>query len=113
MKFANRLWNEEAGAIVSAEIMLVMTILVIGVIVGLAAVRDSVLTELADVAQALANVNQSYSFGTATGHHAVSGGGSFIDLVDFCDTAAATTSSGNSKCVALCTCLGPVVEVSP
>ena len=110
MKFANRLWNEEAGAIVSAEIMLVMTILVIGVIVGLAAVRDSVLTELADVAQALANVNQSYSFGTATGHHAVSGGGSFIDLVDFCDTAAATTSSGNSKCVTLCNGLGPVVE---
>ena len=29
-----RLWNEETGAIVSAEIMLVATILVLGVIVG-------------------------------------------------------------------------------
>ena len=54
MKLVNRLWNEEVGAIVSAEIMLVATILVIGMIVGLKSVRDSVVTELADVAQAFA-----------------------------------------------------------
>src|SRR5690242_2216678 len=42
MKFMSRLWKEEVGAIVSAEIMLVATILVIGVIVGLKSVRDSV-----------------------------------------------------------------------
>ena len=54
-----RLWSEETGAIVSAEIMLVMTILVIGVIVGLKSVRDSVVTELADVAQALGNIDQT------------------------------------------------------
>ncbi len=40
-----RLWKEEAGAIVSAEIMLIASILVIGVIVGLKSVRDSVVTE--------------------------------------------------------------------
>ncbi|MBL9081562.1 MAG: hypothetical protein JNK76_07135 [Planctomycetales bacterium] len=111
MKVLNRLWSEEAGAIVSAEVMLVMSILVIGVIVGLAAVRDSVITELADVAQALANVNQSYSFGTASGHHSLSGGGAFIDLVDFCDTLTATTDAGNSKCVSICTVAGPVAEI--
>src|SRR5688572_1638500 len=51
-----RLWNEDCAAILAAEIMLVASILVIGVVVGLAAVRDSVVTELADVAQALANL---------------------------------------------------------
>lgn len=60
MRTINRLWNDQAGAIVSAEIMLVGTLLVIGVIVGLKSVRDSVVTELADIAQALDNTSQSY-----------------------------------------------------
>ena len=97
-----KFWSEETGAIVSAEIMLVMTILVIGVIVGLKSVRDSVVTELADVAQALANVSQSYSFSATSGHHAYTGGGLFTDNRDFCDTDAATNDAGNSKCVLIC-----------
>jgi hypothetical protein len=94
-----RLWNEEAGAIVSAEIMLIASILVIGVIVGLKSVRDSVVTELADVAQALANIDQSYSYSATSGHHAFTAGGSFSDLPDFCDGAAAPQES---KCVTIC-----------
>ena len=102
MKLVNRLWNEEVGAIVSAEIMLVATILVIGVIVGLKSVRDSVVTELADVAQALANVSQSYSYSGVAGHHAFSGAGAFVDASDFCDTTANDDSGQKSKCVAIC-----------
>jgi len=97
-----RLWNEEVGAIVSAEIMLVASILVIGVIVGLKSVRDSVVTELADVAQAISNVNQSYSYSGTSGHHAYTAGGAFVDLSDFCDTADATFVGQQSKCVAIC-----------
>jgi len=93
-----RLWNEETGAIVSAEIMLVGTILVIGVIVGLKSVRDSVVTELADVAQAVANVNQSYCFSGTCGHGGHSGGGEFQDRADNCDTKDGH-SGKNSKCV--------------
>ena len=97
-----RFWREEHGAIVSAEIMLVATILVIGVIVGLSALRDSVVTELADVAQALANVSQSYSYSGVAGHHAFSGGGAFNDKADFCDTPDSLGDWGNSKCVQIC-----------
>jgi hypothetical protein len=96
-----RLWNEEVGAIVSAEIMLVATILVIGVIVGLKSVRDSVVTELADVAQAISNVNQSYSYSGVGGHHAYTAGAAFIDNADFCDTGADTCEQ-QSKCVVIC-----------
>ncbi|MBS0211522.1 MAG: hypothetical protein JSS27_21480 [Planctomycetes bacterium] len=60
MRVMRRLWNEEIGAVVSAEIMLVATTLVIGVIVGLKSVRDSVVSELADVAQAMTVANQSF-----------------------------------------------------
>lgn len=95
-----RLWNEEAGAIISAEIMLVATILVLGVIVGLKSVRDSVVTELADVGQAVSNINQSYCFTGVTGHGAMGGGsGHFQDGSDFCDTNGTPYGGQQSKCV--------------
>ena len=62
-----RLWTEDCAAIIAAEMLLIMSILVIGVIVGLAAVRDSIVTELADVAQAIVNVNQSFRSAASPG----------------------------------------------
>jgi len=98
-----RLWSEETGAIVSAEIMLIMSILVLGVVVGLKSVRDSVVTELADVAQALANVDQSIYYSGTSGHHANTGGAFFNDLPDFCDEAAGQAAgTQESKCVVIC-----------
>jgi hypothetical protein len=99
----SRLWSEQDGAIVSAEIVLVASILVLGSIVGLAAVRDAVVTELADVAQAIANIDQSFSFSSVSGHHSFTGGGSFSDTADFCDgTDPNCAGVANSKCVAIC-----------
>ncbi|MGC3969139.1 MAG: hypothetical protein QM775_17775 [Pirellulales bacterium] len=95
-----RMWNEEAGAVVSAEIMLAATILVLGVIVGLKSVRDSVVTELADVGQAIANVNQSYCYSGTSGHAAHTGGGDFQDGADFCDNAN-SYGGDKSKCVSV------------
>ncbi len=98
-----RLWSEETGAIVSAEIMLIMSILVLGVVVGLKSVRDSVVTELADVAQALSNVDQSIFYSGTAGHHASTGGAFFNDLPDFCDEAAGqAVGTQESKCVVIC-----------
>jgi type II secretory pathway pseudopilin PulG len=97
-----KLWNDEAGAVISAEIVLVATILVIGMIVGLKSVRDAVVTELADVAQAIANVSQSYSYSGINGHAAGTAGSFFEDALDFCDTDADIDNSADqvdSKCV--------------
>ena len=41
--------NDEAGVIVSAEIVLVATILVLGMIVGLVELQTAVVSELADL----------------------------------------------------------------
>ena len=95
----NKLWSDEAGAVLSAEIVLVATILVIGMIVGLKSVRDAVVTELADVAQAIANIDQSYRYSAVRGHAANTAGGLFIDEQDFCDTADLTAPGQQSKCV--------------
>ena len=101
MKVAlSRFWNEQDGFIVSAELLLIATILVIGLVAGLTSVRDSVVTELADVAQAIANLNQSFSIGGAVAHCGFSGSSSFIDLPDFCDVDGGIPQ--RSKCVLVC-----------
>jgi len=99
-----RLWKDEAGAVISAEIVLVATILVIGMVVGLKSVRDSVVTELADIAQAIANIDQSYSYSGILGHAAQTTGSYFHDQADFCDVTntaihADPLGTENSKCV--------------
>jgi hypothetical protein len=57
-----RLWEDEGGAIISAELVLVMTILVMGMMVGLVALRDAVVTELADTAASIGALQRSWSF---------------------------------------------------
>ena len=49
------LWNDEAGVILSAEIVLIGTILVIGMIVGLVELQCSVVGELSDLGDAIGN----------------------------------------------------------
>lgn len=54
--------KKQAGFIVSAELILIATILVIGLIVGMTAVRDATVAELEDVAEAIGALDQSYTF---------------------------------------------------
>jgi hypothetical protein len=86
MKLVKRLWNDEAGFIVSAELILIATIVVIGLLVGLAAVRDGIVSELSDVAGALQDVNQSYSIDGVVGHNANTAGFNYLDNTDECDS---------------------------
>ncbi len=86
MKMIKKLWNGGAGFIVSAELILIATIAVIGLIVGLAAVRDGIVSELSDVAGAIQDVNQSYSIDGVVGHNANTAGFDFLDQTDECDT---------------------------
>jgi hypothetical protein len=79
-----RLWRDETGAVISAELVMVMTILVLGAIVGLVSVRDQVVQELADLGAAIARLNQSYSFSAISGHHGSTAGSVFADTLDSC-----------------------------
>lgn len=90
MNVARNLWKDEGGFIVSAELVLVATILVIGMIVGLSEVQHAVVQELNDVACAIASLNQSFSF---TGfvskdrrhEKSFTRGSFFVDTRDVCD----------------------------
>jgi len=85
-----QLWNDECGAIVSIEIVLVVTIMVLALIVGMSEVAVSVNNELNDISNAVGSLKQDYAY---TGFKATDGGKdkSFVagsgydDLTDDCD----------------------------
>lgn len=63
---SKRLWGDESGVVVSTDLILVSSILVIGLLVGLTSLRDQIVQELGDTAVAVGNLNQSYSFAGST-----------------------------------------------
>jgi hypothetical protein len=69
--FVAQLSTDDRGSIDVASYLLMVTLLGIGVVVGLSSVRDGIVQGLGDVAMALENVNQSYSFtvGTVTSEY--------------------------------------------
>ena len=85
MRILTQLWRDDLGFIISAELVLIATILVIGMIVGLVSLRDQVVQELGDVGAAFSQLVQSYSFSGITGHTSSTAGSAFADFTDFCD----------------------------
>jgi Flp pilus assembly pilin Flp len=59
MTLVKRFWNDEAGAVLTAEFVLLATVLGIGLITGIATLRDALLTELADLAAAITTMDPS------------------------------------------------------
>ncbi len=84
--FAIALLNDEAGFIVSAELVLISSVCVLSMVVGLSEVANGINQELEDIGSAFGSVNQSYRYQGLTGHGGSSGGGCFQDGVDFCDS---------------------------
>lgn len=85
------LLNDENGFIVSAELMLIITLMFCMAAVGWAAVRDALVNELNDVSHAVGAVSQSYNVtgfqkAKLTGKpHAECHGFGYNDDADECD----------------------------
>jgi Flp pilus assembly pilin Flp len=104
-----RFWEDECGAILSAELVLVMTILVIGMIVGLKALQDAVVNELGDVAAAIGALNQSYSFtGVQQSGFSMTSGSQFTDAVDQGDMPLGATGAQTAGATQAIDVLAPV-----
>ncbi len=99
MSMLHRIWKDEAGFVVSTELVLIATILVIGLVVGLATVRDQVVQELGDLALAIGNVNQSYVYEGVTGHTSATAGSEFLDNQDFCEVDGDDPVSAEPACI--------------
>ena len=84
---------DEAGFIVSSELVLIATMLVLGLLVGLNSLRNSITGELTDIADAIGNISQDYSYAGLTGHSASTAGTLFDDVNDFCEEIPAASGS--------------------
>jgi hypothetical protein len=85
------LWRDEAGVILSAELVLIGTILVLGMIVGLVELQCALVAELSDLSSAFGNLDQSYqvsgfaSYKSYGSTKARTHGASYSDVADTCD----------------------------
>ena len=84
-----KLWQDDAGFVLSAELVLILTIAVLAMIVGLSEVAVAVNTELNDISNAIGNLSQTHRF---TGFSANTGknksevrGSTWNDDEDVCD----------------------------
>ena len=80
------LMNDEHGFVVSAELILISTIAVLGLMVGLVEVRQAVVEELEDVASAIGSLNQGYCMTGLRTSKSNSNGSHFWDDGDLCDS---------------------------
>ncbi len=89
-----KLWNDECGVILSAEIVIIGTILVIGMMVGLVELQCAVVAELSDIGDAIGNLDQSYqtsglsSYKSSGRIKAATYGSRYSDYPDTCDCNA-------------------------
>jgi len=70
IQMLRQLLQDETGAIVSIEIVLIVTIMVLGLIVGMSEVAVAVNNELNDISNAVGSLKQDYAF---TGFASVDG----------------------------------------
>ena len=77
---------DDRGTVITAELVVVAVVTLIGLIVAFTAMRDAAISELSDVAGAVQDNNQSYQFNAASSGTVSVSGSSFTDQVDHCDS---------------------------
>jgi Flp pilus assembly pilin Flp len=97
-------FNDENGFVVSAELVLVATLLVIGLIVGMSEIQHAVVQEMNDVAEAIGSLNQSYFYAGFVARKNIGGsaksftrGSEFKDGIDDCDGNQCTIHCDDPK----------------
>jgi len=98
---AARMWREEAG-VLSFEWTLLVTLLVLGIVGGVAGARDAIIDELGDVAQAMQALDGSYTIDfplvfTIDGVLITGGSDSgFTDAITYTDCTRASAPLGQN-----------------
>ncbi|HEV3385535.1 MAG TPA: hypothetical protein VG097_12025 [Gemmata sp.] len=75
-----RLWADDHGAVISVELVLVLSILIFGIIPGLVALRNSIIAAMGNIGDTLVELVPSFTYsGFEVG---AAGGGTVIALVN-------------------------------
>jgi hypothetical protein len=92
-KLLSKLWADDGGALIATEWVFVATILILGIITGLIAVRQAVISELTEFANALLALDQSYSFAGQSNCLSSTAGSAATDSSDHIGEASIVTNS--------------------
>jgi hypothetical protein len=96
-----KLWHDDCGALLSLEWLLLALLLVFGIITGLVAVRQAMISELVETAQAIMALNQSFSFSGQTNCESSTAGSSASDTTNTIangSVAASTAQINQTPC---------------
>ena len=105
MLIINGLWRDENGFIVSSELVLLASVILIPLLVGMQTVRNSVVQELADVGQAIGVVSQTYWYSGVAGRFSYASGSRFYDQPDQGESNW-RNGCNNRNCVTVCIACG-------
>ena len=106
-KLLNQLIQDECGALLSIEMVLVATIVLLGTIAGLTSLRDSVVQEFGDVSAGLAELDHGYEFNDIFESNAIENmrysfsisGSNYNDLPNFCEPANVDPTNAPPMCM--------------
>jgi Flp pilus assembly pilin Flp len=79
MSKLSRMWQDDHGAVIATEYLFVVTILVIGIIVGLSNLRAALNAELTELGNAILALSQGYTIQGELGAGASVDGSQAID----------------------------------
>lgn len=89
-----KLWADDRGAVLASELLFLYTMLVVGTVSGLAAMRQAMVSEMVETANSMMSLNQSYSFsGQSITGVASTGGSSASDQTNALHLAGAAPTT--------------------
>jgi Flp pilus assembly pilin Flp len=109
MNLVRRLWNDDHGAIISVEWILIVSILIFGLIPGLVALRNSTAAAMATIGNILTAVLPNFTF---SGFGLGNGGSNIVQVGGF-QFSPSTANVLTSSQIAPTDFSGAPVEVDP
>ena len=97
----SKLYDDDCGALIATEFLFVATILVIGIVLGLANVRSAINAELSEIGNAVLALSQGYTISGQSGCGAQTDGSQAIDTPGLLTNATNTAPANPSVIDAL------------
>jgi hypothetical protein len=93
VRILRKLWADDRGAVMASELLFLYTMLVVGTVSGLTAMRQAMVSEMVETANSILALNQSYSFsGQSIAGVASTAGSSATDRSNTIGMASAAAS---------------------
>jgi hypothetical protein len=81
-KLLRKLWNDDCGALIATELLFVISILVIGLIVGLVGLRNAIVSQLTALGDAILALNFGFSIAGLSGCCSATSGTQVIQITE-------------------------------